>query len=839
MKNYRQLIKELPSKKVVMAFGRFQPPTIGHELLVNAVKKIAQKQDADHVIFASKTQDKKSNPLAVDRKVYYLKRMFPKTNFVAANEHIRTFIEAATELSKKYKHLIMLAGSDRVPEYKRLLERYNGDVFNFETIEVVSAGERDPDADNASGMSGTKMREAAKKGDFQTFRKGLPHTLTELDGKRLMNEIRQGMGMDSIKEQVKFETNELREKYHAGEIFTVGSKVTDGEVVYEVVDRGANYITVVNESGSISKKWLDSVQPTHVEEDNVAGVVPEEISFKGYVTKNLHLSEDASNAFQSTIQRYNDGQITDAVAILNALKATDVYLEENNQPAQEKARESLERIDEFAHHEQYWTQILEGRLEEMKFSASDKIKVARVIATALGVEDVEKSSNPEQLINAALRKIRSKPMRPEYVDVVHKMLATADEADINYDKKIVPQKVAEELEEAHKVGTQVEITGGSGKGIKGHIGEIRHGLYKGAPKTYTVYHGGNGAIQVKQQHFKAIKEENTIKVTTKTGHQFDGIIKVTGKDYHIVKHPVSKKAYTVDHSGNTIHEELEGTRAMLEALASTVLKNKLSTVKSNIVTDPSKTPDPQVDNDSDVAAAAEPTAPMGSEVGSTMTHSGESDAVRKMKIKYVHEDLESSTEDDEEELGDDPSNSKLTKMGGLKEEEEECAAEEEELDNLTDKDLDKLADSVDEVDDILDAYEDEELAIVDDETGEHVEELKEENEIISEVLSRIERMKAKARFAKSSAKRQRKLRIALKSRSSSDTINARARKLAVKLMKQRIARKPLNQLSIGEKERLEKIIQRRKVVVNRLAMKLAPRVRKIETQRLAHKSYTK
>ena len=100
MKNYRQLVKELPSKKVVFAFGRFQPPTTGHELLVNAVKKLAGTT-ADHVIYASKTEDKKSNPLPVARKVYFLKRMFPKTNFLAASAEVRTPIEAAKELNNR------------------------------------------------------------------------------------------------------------------------------------------------------------------------------------------------------------------------------------------------------------------------------------------------------------------------------------------------------------------------------------------------------------------------------------------------------------------------------------------------------------------------------------------------------------------------------------------------------------------------------------------------------------------------------------------------------------------------------------------------------------------
>jgi len=94
MKRYKQLIKEFPNKKVVFAFGRFQPPTIGHELLIKAVKKIAGSS-SDYVIYASKTEDKKTNPLPVDRKLYFLNRIFPNTNFKAADSTVRTFLEAA------------------------------------------------------------------------------------------------------------------------------------------------------------------------------------------------------------------------------------------------------------------------------------------------------------------------------------------------------------------------------------------------------------------------------------------------------------------------------------------------------------------------------------------------------------------------------------------------------------------------------------------------------------------------------------------------------------------------------------------------------------------------
>jgi nicotinamide mononucleotide adenylyltransferase len=1060
MKQYRQLIKEMPSKKVVFAFGRFQPPTTGHELLVNAVKKIAQKQGADHIIFASRTHDKKANPLPVDRKVYYLKRMFPNTNFVAANEEIRTFMEAAKMLSKKYKHLIMLAGSDRVQEYKKLLDKYNGDVFTFDTIEVVSAGERDPDADSASGMSGTKMRDAAKKGEFSTFKKGLPHTLTEIDGKRLMNEIRQGMGMEVIREQIKFETNELREKYHAGEIYNVGDKVTDGSATYEIVDRGANYITVVNEAGSTSKKWLDSVFPTHVEEDVQPGYAPEEISFKGYTTKNLHHSEDAAKSFQETIDRYNKGHIKDAVAILNALKATDAYMKVNDlhlaqqkpptsaeiavwHDAHDKARESLNRIGEFMHHFDYWhmheheiqdlennftpeTQgaefadsfELEGQLIEMKFNSADKIKVARIIAATLGIEDVEKSSNPEQLVNNALRKIRSKPMRPEYIDVIHSMLKTATEAGIKFDEKLVPQKVAkvdeaskpsaleryralaaerekkhdeieakrkeaaaqgkenmsgaidrlekslnkeevEELEEAHKIGDKVKIVSGSAKGTEGTIGEIRHGLYKGAPKTFTVYHSKNGATQVKKQHIRSVKEEveeleeshvefridhrESVKGDTKStfathdakvsdqsdkatyvkvpshkadsfksamkskhgvsvelteetieedrgnadkhwdiaqGHKEKASLSTKGSEQyhsHMAAHHDSmanyhsqigqssqaeahsnkadihhEKSYqasneSVQHKISDILEQI--STAKLVGKPTNELQRKLSIARSSLSGEPEEhqtvSPDNK-ENDSDIIADVKPISHKSSEVGHTMTSPEENPALRKMKIRYVHE--ASTTADDMEDDSENPLD--LTKTVGSKganpaqaayvkeeDEDEEKSEEIKGIDDLSDDDLEDMAGAIDTEDDVMDAYDDEELAIVDDETGEHIEDLKEE--VINEVLSRIERIKAKTRFARTKSKRERRTRIALKTRSTSATLTNRARKLAIKLMKSRIAKKPLNTLSIGEKERLERIIARRKNVVNRLAMKLVSRVRKIENDRLSHKKYTK
>ena len=351
MKNYRQLVKELPSKKVVFAFGRFQPPTTGHELLVNAVKKLAGTT-ADHVIYASKTEDKKSNPLPVARKVYFLKRMFPKTNFVAASAEVRTPIEAAKELNKKYKNIVLVAGSDRVASFQKLLNDYNGKEYHFDTIEVVSAGERDPDSDTASGMSGTKMREAAVAGDFNKFKKGLPHTLTELDGRRLMNDIRKGLGHPIIKEQFIVQTDDLREKYFNGEIFNVGDIVESSDVQYEIVKRGSNHLLLKQEDGSLVSKWIQDV--TIVEE--------------------LKMNEELSD---------------------KTIKSTD------------------------------------------------KIKVARIIANTFGVENAEATSDPTQLVNSGLRKVRGKAFNADSLKIIGKMLELAREVGIQYDNNLVPTKLKE------------------------------------------------------------------------------------------------------------------------------------------------------------------------------------------------------------------------------------------------------------------------------------------------------------------------------------------------------------------------------------------------------------
>ena len=156
-------------KKVVFTFGRMNPPTKGHMRLVNQTKKIAKANRADPHVYLSHTQDSKKNPLNYKTKLGYAKAAFGN---VVKQSNDKTVIDILKSLQKNYSDVVMVVGSDRVNEFKKLLDKYNGKDFKFNTVDVVSAGQRDPDAEGVSGMSASKMRELANKDDYLEFKMG-------------------------------------------------------------------------------------------------------------------------------------------------------------------------------------------------------------------------------------------------------------------------------------------------------------------------------------------------------------------------------------------------------------------------------------------------------------------------------------------------------------------------------------------------------------------------------------------------------------------------------------------------------------------------------------------
>jgi len=269
MKTLKELLKKDIGRKqpVVFAFGRLNPPTVGHQKLIDKVIQIAKRVKGLPVLYVSASQDKNKNPLTVKQKVDYLKKVYPRgLQINAATGNERTFMEILkNRFDKRYTDVYMVAGSDRVLEFKKLIKKYNGTDYNFDTVEVVSAGERDPDAEGVTGISASKMRELAKQNNYKDFRSNLMTGTKEKDAMKLFKDLKKQMGVreDMIPEWEDDEMKIIRENYHAGEIFNLNEYVEnlkDGSVG-KIIKRGPNYVQYEMEDGGVKKAWLDDLVP--------------------------------------------------------------------------------------------------------------------------------------------------------------------------------------------------------------------------------------------------------------------------------------------------------------------------------------------------------------------------------------------------------------------------------------------------------------------------------------------------------------------------------------------------------------------------------------------------
>lgn len=272
--------QELPPLTVV--FGRFNPPTVGHEKLLKSAKRISAGGDIK--IYPSRTQDPKKNPLDPNKKVSFMKKMFPefKDNIINDDEMKTIFNVLVAANEDGYTNVNIVVGSDRQAEFENLAQKYNGDLYTFDQIRVISAGVRDADAEGVEGMSASKMRKAVMDDDFNSFRRGTPKTLDDGDTQSLFNAVRQGMGVKKAKVKKesynlweiapKFDMRNLRENYISGRIFRMGDKVQNLNtgLVGEVMRRGTNYLICVTEDGNMFKSWIkDVMEYTEVKMDRM------------------------------------------------------------------------------------------------------------------------------------------------------------------------------------------------------------------------------------------------------------------------------------------------------------------------------------------------------------------------------------------------------------------------------------------------------------------------------------------------------------------------------------------------------------------------------------------
>ena len=256
------------TKEVSFVFGRFNPPTIGHEKLFDALKK--QSRGGSYRIYASRSVDAKKNPLQSKDKIKFLRKMFPKhARNIMADADIRTVLDVAVKLyDQGFTKVSLVAGSDRIKEFDILLNKYNGKqskhgFYNFEgAINVVSAGERDPDAEGATGMSASKMRMAAQQNDLAGFAKGVPARFHPTD---LFNAVRKGMGLkleNTFRQHVDLPVvSQTREAYVGGGLFEEGDivNIKDTNELGEIKVCGTNYVIVESELGS-KRYWLDAIE---------------------------------------------------------------------------------------------------------------------------------------------------------------------------------------------------------------------------------------------------------------------------------------------------------------------------------------------------------------------------------------------------------------------------------------------------------------------------------------------------------------------------------------------------------------------------------------------------
>jgi phosphopantetheine adenylyltransferase len=258
-------IREARSNVCAFTFGRFNPPTIGHEKLLDALAKQAKKNVAPYYVFVSHSENQKKDPLPYTKKVAYMKKMFPKHARDIIVDKSRQVFEVAVSLyNKGHTSVIMVVGSDRVTEFDGLLKKYNKmegrhGYYEFEDIQVISAGERDPDSEGVSGMSASKMRAAATSDDYDSFKNGVPKGFGQ--GMSLFKDVRKFMGVrESFVSRTESFTEEdvARDMYIRGEILNIGDVVTESYsgVSGKIIRRGTNYVTFAEEDGTPHKKWL-------------------------------------------------------------------------------------------------------------------------------------------------------------------------------------------------------------------------------------------------------------------------------------------------------------------------------------------------------------------------------------------------------------------------------------------------------------------------------------------------------------------------------------------------------------------------------------------------------
>ena len=269
---------------LTIAFGRFNPPHIGHQQLMDTAKAAADQEQGDYIIVPSRSNDPKKNPLDADTKVAFMRGMFQQHAGRIQNDvNTRTIFDVLKKAhADGYENVRIVGGADRVGEFSKLANNYNGTLYQFNNVEVISAGDRDPDAEGVEGLSASRLRLAAAENDYKTFRSAMPDTMRPREVKDLYNTLRMSMGINEewgIWEMApKFDQQTLRENYVSKAIFRIGEWVENMNtgLVGKIVRRGANHLICVTEDKIMFKSWIRDVNEAIVNGTEKGGVPPDQ-----------------------------------------------------------------------------------------------------------------------------------------------------------------------------------------------------------------------------------------------------------------------------------------------------------------------------------------------------------------------------------------------------------------------------------------------------------------------------------------------------------------------------------------------------------------------------------
>ena len=260
-----------PNKKnrgtLTVAFGRFNPPHLGHLQLMNTAANSVEGDKDDYLIVPSRSNDPKKNPLDPNTKVDIMKSMFPQhADNIMNDARARTIFDVLNAANNDgYANVKIVGGADRVKEFTKLANNYNGKLYDFDKVDVISSGDRDPDAEGVEGLSASRMRLAASENDFKAFSKGLPKDLDKDAKKQIFTAVRSSMGINEewgIWEMApKFDLQTLRENYVDNIIYKLGELVENVNtgMVGRIIRRGTSYVICVTENKMMFKSWIKDI----------------------------------------------------------------------------------------------------------------------------------------------------------------------------------------------------------------------------------------------------------------------------------------------------------------------------------------------------------------------------------------------------------------------------------------------------------------------------------------------------------------------------------------------------------------------------------------------------